>query len=83
MINKIKNLFNDLDDITYKIMNKGIKSSLFITLTSTLILLIYQMYSFSPFLYHLGITIFKTSIYFLIEFIICGIIVDNIKKETI
>jgi hypothetical protein len=38
---------------------------------------------FNIFLYNLGLTIFRICTYIAVEFIICGIIVDKIKKSEI
>lgn len=79
-MNKIQELFKNIDELDLKIMKNGIKFSFIILLISIFILLLYLIFKNNPFLYKLGLSLFKTSTYFAIEFIICGIVVDSIKK---
>ena len=76
----LKTLFYNLDKTDLKIMKIGIKICFIILLVSAFILSLY-IYSHNFFLYNFGITILKLSTYFSIEFIICGIVADKIKKE--
>lgn len=80
MIEKIKNSFKNIDSINLKIIKKGLKISFLIMLFALLILVCYITSSKSLFTYYIGISLFKTSLYFGIEFIICGIVIDSIKK---
>lgn len=77
---KIKNLFKDIDELDLKIMKNGLKFSFIILIISSIILVFYLCFRNNIFLYTLGLLLFKTSTYFAIEFIICGVIVDSIKK---
>ena len=77
---KIKELFNGLDAIDFKIMIIGFKICFGILLLAFVLLVTY-LYSNKIFLYHLGLTIFKLSTYFFIEFIICGFVVDRVKQQ--
>ena len=83
MIKKIINNFKNLEKITYKIMKYGLYFCFAICLLAVLILLTYEITFASPFIYYIGINLFKTSLIFGIEFIICGFIVDGIKKQLI
>lgn len=83
MIKSILTSFKNLEDITYRIMKKGIDFSFIISLISGIILLIYELFFPSPAIYYIGLSLFKLSIYFIIEFIVCGFVVDNIKKGAI
>ena len=76
---KIKDLFNSLDTLDLKIMKIGLKFCTIIVLISTLILSFYISLH-NVFLFNFGISLFKLSTYLFIEFIICGIVVDKIKK---
>ena len=80
-MNKIKNLFKNLDKTDLKIMKIGLKISFFIIIFSVFLLCIYLEFIHSIFLYNLAIAIFKLSTYIGIEFIICGIVVDTVKKQ--
>ncbi len=83
MLKKIFENFRNLDKITYKIMNYGLKFCFAICLLSVIILLTYSLALPSPFTYYIGINLFKLSLIFSIEFIICGFVVDGIKKQLI
>ena len=78
MISELKNLDKD----TYKIMNYGLLFSTFVALISVAILLSYIFLGIT-FLYHLGIVLIEASFSFAVEFIICGIVVDFIRKHRI
>ncbi len=83
MINQIINNFKNLENITYKIMKNGLKFCFGLCLLSTLILVTYNITLFSPMLYHTGLLLFKLSCTFAVEFIICGLVVDSIKKQLV
>ena len=74
--------FKNLDKDTYKIMKYGLLFSTFISLISVAILLSYIFLGIS-FLYHLGIILIETSFSFAVEFIICGIVLDFLRKHRI
>lgn len=78
MILELKNLDKD----TYKIMNCGLFFCTCIALVSVAILLTYIFLS-SIFFYYLGISLLKSSFIFAVEFVICGIVVDFIRKRRI
>jgi hypothetical protein len=61
-------------------MKYGFKVCFAICIISTLILLTYETKSFSSDLYYIGLSLFKLSLILGIEFVICGIVVDYIKK---
>ena len=83
MIKKYINSFKNLEKLTCTIMKKGFKFCFFISLISCIILFTYISFSLDPFIYYIGLSIFKLSLYFMVEFIICGFVVDNIKKQVI
>lgn len=83
MINKIISNFKKLDSLTYKIMKKGLTFCFFVSIIATAILVVYNLTLYSPTLYYIGLSIFKLSCIFSVEFIICGLIVDSIKKQLI
>lgn len=72
----------NLDKDTYKIMKYGLLFSGIICLAAVGILLAYIFLGTSLF-YHLGLTLIKSSFTFAVEFIICGIVVDFIRKQSI
>ena len=83
MFKKLFDSFNKLDKQTFKIMNNGLKFCFVICILSTFILFTYICDFASPFLYYLGINLFKLSLIFGIEFVICGFVVDGIKKQLV
>ena len=78
IISELKNLDKD----TLKIMNYGLFFCTFIALASVLILLTY-IFSGSIFFYHLGLALLQCSFNFSVEFVICGVAVDFIRKHKI
>ena len=83
MLEKLFNIFKELDKLTSKIMKYGLKFCFVICILSVLILVTYNLFILSPFLYYIGISLFRLSIIFAIEFVICGLVVDGIKKQEI
>lgn len=72
----------NLDKLTYKIMGYGLIFSSIITFIAVSILILYIFLGIN-FFYHLGIALIKSSFYIGTQFIICGIIVDSIKKNLV
>ncbi len=83
MLKKILYSFKHLDKITFKIMKYGLIFCFAVCMLSTLILFTYDFAFPSPFMYYIGINLFKLSLIFGIEFIVCGFVVDGIKKQLI
>lgn len=83
MIKIFINTYKNLEDKTIKILKNGLKFSFIICLLSILILLTYIFFFTYPILYYIGLLMFQSSLSFAIEFIICAIVVDSIKKNII
>lgn len=83
MINIIIGYFKDLDKLTYKIMHYGLVSCLILSFFSALMLITYNIADTSPDVFHIGLSLFKLSCTFSVEFIVCGIVADSIKKQLI
>lgn len=83
MLKKLLDCFKNLDKLTYKIMNYGLRFSLTVGIISAFILFTYLCAFSSPLIYYIGINLFRVSLIFGIEFIICGFVVDGIKKQAI
>lgn len=81
--NKIEKSFVDLDKLTKKIMKNGLKFCSIIGIIALIILLTYNLSITTPFLFNIGFLLFKLSLTFAVEFIICGLVVDSIKKQLI
>lgn len=80
-MNTLKNLFNNLDTLDLKIMKIGLKFCFVLLLIALAILLLYLFFVHTVFLYNLGLALFRLSSYFSVEFIICGIVADMVKKQ--
>lgn len=83
MKKKILDVFKNLDKLTYKIMKNGLKFCFILCLISLFLLLFYDFKLQSPILFEIGLSLFKLSTIFGIEFVVCGIVADNIKKQLI
>ena len=83
MVKKIVNSFKNLEKLTYKIMQNGFKFCFIINAISMCTLFAYELINHSPFLYHIGITLFKLILILGVEFIVCGFVIDGIKKQII
>lgn len=83
MINKIFKMISNLDKITYRIMKNGLRFCIFLCTISIFVLLFYDLQLQSPLVFNIGLIIFKLSIIFGVEFIICGIVADKIKTDLI
>lgn len=80
----IKNLiksFKGFDKTTNKILKYGLYFCFALCILSGFILITYNLIFASPYLYYIGLSLFKLSLVFGIEFIICSLVVDGIKKE--
>ena len=82
----IKNIINDLkniDKLTKKIMKNGLKFCSILGIIALVILVTYNTSFTIPILYSIGFILFKLSLIFGVEFIICGLVVDKIKAGVI
>lgn len=83
MFKKLLESFKNFDKLTYKILKHGLNFCFAICLISVFILLTYELVFTTPFIYYIGISLFRLSLIFGIEFIICSFVVDGIKKQLI
>jgi hypothetical protein len=83
MFNNIISIFNELDIKIKKIMKYGFIFSISFCLLATIILLTYEMVYASPDLYYIGLKMVQTGLFFIVEFVVCGIAMDKIKKQLI
>ena len=82
-VTKIINIFSNLDKLDLKIMKIGLKLSYAIIIFSTCLLAINLLFIHIYTFYNFGIFLIKTSLYFGVSFIICGIVVDGIKNKDL
>ena len=83
MFKRIFNSFKNLDKLTKLIMSHGLRFCLLISMISLAILLTYNFSFTIPILFTIGFILFKLSLIFGIEFVICGFVVDGIRKQII
>ena len=79
-MNKILETFNSIDKKALKIMKCGLIFCFIICIISILILFTYEVLNSSPLLYYIGLSMFRLSTIFGIEFIVCALVVDYLKK---
>ena len=82
MFKKIIDTYKNFEKTTNSIIKSGLSFCSFLCLISISILSTYLI-SKVPLTYYIGISILRLSIIFSIEFIICGFVVDGIKKKLI
>lgn len=80
-MSNLKNLFKNLDKTDLKIMKIGLKICYIMMIFSFLILCYFLFFVHTSFAYNLGLMIFKLSTYFAVEFIVCGVVADTVKKQ--
>ena len=77
----IKNKLKNMDASVIKVTNTGLKICFVLLLFSTLILITYHNFQYSI-LFYTGISLFKSTLFFISFFIICAIAIDTIKNEN-
>lgn len=71
----------EMDNSILALMKSGIRFSFFISIISILILLTYDFVYTVPFVYYIGFSLFRTSLFFMVGFIICAFAFSRIQKE--
>lgn len=80
MFKKLIENLKGFEKITYKIMKSGLRFCFALCLISVFILLTYNLNFHSPDIYYIGISLFKLSLVFGTEFVICAFVADGLKK---
>ena len=75
----IKSITN-INKKIYKIMKTGIYFSFTFCILASLILYTYNFYS-EPRIFHIGIALFQSGLFFLVTFVICGFAFNKIYSE--
>ena len=83
MINNIINSFKNLDKLVKKITKIGLKFCSILGMISLIILVTYNLSFTIPIVFTIGLILFKLSLIFGVEFIICGFAADRIKKQIL
>ena len=82
MIKMIIEKYKNIDEKVKKIMINGFKFSFIFLILSTLVLSIYKLYMI-PIIFTCGTILFKTSLMFIVDFVIMGIGFDILKKQMV
>jgi len=73
--------FKEMDHSILGLMKSGIRLSFYLSILSILILLTYDFVYTIPFVYYIGVSLFKTSLFFMVGFVICAFAFSKIQKE--
>ena len=73
--------FKEMDRSISGLMNSGIRFSFCLSILSILILLTYDFIYTIPFVYYIGFSLFKASLFFMVGFIICAFAFSKIQRE--
>jgi len=73
--------FKNMDHSILCLIKQGVNYSFILSIISSIILLIYDYILQKPLVYYIGLSLFKTSIFFMVGFIICGFAFQRISKE--
>ena len=74
-------MFKNTNKKDIQIMKMGLKFCFLILVISIIILLTYLIFIKDFFVYQIGILVFQLSLYFAIDFIVAGLVVDTIQKQ--
>ena len=81
MLNIIIENYKKLDTKIKNIMKYGFVFSLIFCLFSIILLYVYHKINTNPTLFIVGTILFKTSLFFFADFIICGLAFDKIIRN--
>lgn len=80
MIKLLKDKFNSMEDKIKKILHSGFIFSFVICMIGISLLIAYDFNSNLD-LYYIGLSLFRLSLFFAVEFFICAFAIDTIKKQ--
>ena len=78
---KILDIFKNIDKKVFTIMKYGLMFCFSVCIISILILFTYEVINASPFVYYIGLSMFRLSTIYAIEFVICALVADYLKKS--
>ncbi len=81
MVNMIKNKFFSMEKSIKNILKYGIFFSCCVCIIAMYILLTYRT-NHVPYLFYIGLSTFRLGLFFVVEFIICALAIDTIKKQV-
>ncbi|MCI9038344.1 MAG: hypothetical protein HFJ29_00440 [Clostridia bacterium] len=73
--------FKEMDHSILNLMKSGIKFSFCLSILSILVLLTYDFVYTIPFVYDIGFSLFKTSLFFIVGFVVFAFAFSKIQKE--
>ena len=76
----IEKIIKGIDKKIYKIMKNGIKFSFVFCLIASLILVTYCE-NYNPNTYNIGVSLFKSGLFFLSTFVMCGFAFNKIIND--
>ena len=71
----------NVDNSILKVLYNGLKFCLILALLAAFILSIYHTVH-NPDIFYIGISLFKSSLFYIAFFIICAVAIDTIKKDV-
>lgn len=80
-VNKLLLELKNIDMNITNLMKRGIKFSFLLMIFASIILLTYDFLFTYPIIYYAGFSLFKTSLFFMVGFIIFGFAFNKIKAE--
>ena len=80
MIKVLIDKFKSMEEKVKKIMHYGFIFSFVVCIISMGLLIAYELNSNLE-LYYIGLSLFRLSLFFAVEFIICAFAIDTIKKQ--
>lgn len=80
-MNKLLLEFKNIDINITNLMRRGIKFSFLLIIFASIILLTYDFLFTYPIIYYAGFSLFKSSLFFMVGFIIFGFAFNKIKAE--
>ena len=82
MLKRLFDIYKNFENPTNYILRAGLKICCLLCIFSLIILITYIISQFLI-LFYIGISIFRISIIFAIEFVVCSFVVDGITKNYI
>lgn len=80
MIKLLKDKFNNMDDKVKRVMHYGFIFSFIVCMISMVLLITYEINANLQ-AYYIGLSVFRLSLFFAVEFIISALAIDTIKKQ--
>ena len=79
-MNKVLKELKSFDKLILKTVKSGVKYCFLFCILAIFLLLIYKFYA-SPIFYYIGISLFRSGLFFIVAFIMCGVVFNHVKKD--